>query len=60
MVHLTLALVPFTRHEHEFVLEVPQVLQRVTAHLVPLIMLFWDLQLQGCVKTQLNSETETK
>ena len=52
--HLTLALLPFPRHEHELVLQLPQVLQRVAAHVPTLLVFLWNLQLQGCVKTQLN------
>lgn len=54
MINFILALVPFPRHEHEFVLQLPQVLERVAAHLLTLIMLLWNLQLQDSVETQLD------
>lgn len=54
IINFTLPLIPFPRHEHEFILQLPQVLKGIAAHLLTVIMLLWNLQLQGSVKTQLD------
>lgn len=60
VINFILSLIPFPRHEHEFVLQLPQVLQRVVAHLPTIIMLLHNLQLQGGVKAQLDKKNKSK
>lgn len=58
MIHFLLALIALSRHEHEFVLQLPQILQRIAPHLMTIIMLLWNLQPQYAVKTQLLHKKE--
>lgn len=53
MINFILPLIPFSRHEHEFVLQLPQVFKRVAAHAQIIIMFLWNLKLHGTIKCQL-------
>ena len=60
LLHLTLTLVSLPGHEHQFVLQLPQVLQRVGTHFPVLVMVLWDQQLHSCVHAQLDLINRTK